>query len=36
MIKLKVNYTLIIEIGMIGDFDYIGTVLSSLFQELKL
>ena len=35
MIKLKRNYTLLIGIGMIGDSNYIGIILSGLIQEVK-
>ena len=36
MIKLNVNYTLLIGIVIIGDSNYIGTSLSGLIQEVKL
>ena len=33
--KLKRKCTLIIVIGMIGDSNYIGAILSELIQEVK-
>ena len=35
MIKSKINYTLIIVIGIIVNSDYIGTSLSGLIQDVK-
>ena len=35
MKKLKRNYTLLIGIGMVGNSNYIGTILSGLIQEVK-
>ena len=36
MTKLKGNYTLLIGIGVIENFNYIGTNLSALTQEVNL
>ena len=36
MIKLNGKYTFLIGIEMVGRFNYIGTSLSGLIQEVKL
>ena len=33
--KLKINYKNIIGLGIIGDYNYIGTILSGLIQDVK-
>ena len=36
IIKLKVHYILLIVVGIIGNSNYIGKILSGLIQEVEL